>query len=122
MKISQKLPSEFETKLIEFQHFVVGLLRRNTYSLSLISNANKTVGSSDMPRNYTINFRSEKQVAMKSTGYEKLCVTVMLHITVNSNKLSTYVIPIRKKDSAKRLFFRRFNSSCQKKVHGRHRS
>jgi hypothetical protein len=30
-KISQKLPLEFETKLIEFQHFVIGLSQRNKF-------------------------------------------------------------------------------------------
>jgi hypothetical protein len=42
MKISQKLPLEFETKLIEFQRFVIGLCWRNNYSLSQNSNADKT--------------------------------------------------------------------------------
>jgi hypothetical protein len=40
--IGQKLPLEIETKLIEFQHFVIGLHRRNKYSLSQISNADET--------------------------------------------------------------------------------
>jgi hypothetical protein len=35
-------------------------------------------------------------VAMKTTGYEKLLVTVMLCITANGNKLPPYVILIRK--------------------------
>jgi hypothetical protein len=41
MKISYKLLSEFETKLTEFQHFVIGLHRRNKF-LSQISNADET--------------------------------------------------------------------------------
>jgi hypothetical protein len=50
-KISQKLPSEFETKLTEFQRFIIGLHRRNNYSLSQIGNADETVGFFDMARN-----------------------------------------------------------------------
>jgi hypothetical protein len=42
-KISQKLRSEFETKLIEFQHFVTGLRRRNKYSLSQLGNADVAI-------------------------------------------------------------------------------
>jgi hypothetical protein len=49
-----------------------------------------------MPHNYTINFKGKKQVAMKTTGYKKLCVTVMLCITANGNKLPPYVILNRK--------------------------
>jgi hypothetical protein len=46
MKVSQKLPLKFETKLIEFQCFVIGLHRRNKYSLNQIGNADKTAGFS----------------------------------------------------------------------------
>jgi hypothetical protein len=49
-----------------------------------------------MPCNYTINFKGDKQVAMKTTGYEKLHVTVMLCVTTNGNKLPPYVILNRK--------------------------
>jgi hypothetical protein len=42
MKISQKLPSEFEANLIKFQHFVIGLSRRNKYPLSQIGQADET--------------------------------------------------------------------------------
>jgi hypothetical protein len=42
MKISQRLPLEFETKLIEFQCFVTGQRRRNKYSLSQIGNVDET--------------------------------------------------------------------------------
>jgi hypothetical protein len=49
-----------------------------------------------MPRNYTVNLKGEKQVAVKTTGYEKLCVPVMLCITVNGSKLPPYVILNRK--------------------------
>jgi hypothetical protein len=44
-----------------------------------------------VPRNYIENFKGEKQVAMKTTGYEKLRVTVMLCISENGNKLPPYV-------------------------------
>jgi hypothetical protein len=40
-KINHTLPSEFETKLIEFQHFVIGLRRSNKYPLSQIGNVDE---------------------------------------------------------------------------------
>jgi hypothetical protein len=50
-----------------------------------------------MPHNYyAINFKVEKQVAMKTTGYEKFHVTVMLCITTNDTKLPPYIILNRK--------------------------
>jgi hypothetical protein len=60
--------------------------------LSQISNADETAIFFNMPRNYTINFKGEKQVALKTTGCEKLHVTVMLRITANGNKLPPYII------------------------------
>jgi hypothetical protein len=47
---------------------------------------------------------------MKTTGYEKLCVTVILCITTNENKLLLYVNS-EQKDSARRKLFQRCNSS-----------
>jgi hypothetical protein len=49
-----------------------------------------------MPRNYITNFKREKQMAMKTTGYKKLHFTVMLYITANGNKLPPYAILNRK--------------------------
>jgi hypothetical protein len=96
MKISQKLPSEFETKLIKFQHFVIGVCRRSKYSLSKIGSADETAVFFDMPCKCTVHFKGEKQVAMKTTGYEMLHVTVVLCITANDNKLPPYIILNRK--------------------------
>lgn len=55
MKRSQKLPSEFETKRTEFQHFVIGLRQRNKYCLSQTGTADETAVFFFfyMPCNYT---------------------------------------------------------------------
>jgi hypothetical protein len=39
-----------------------------------------------MSLNYTINFKGEGKGAMKTTGYGKLHITVILCITANGNK------------------------------------
>jgi hypothetical protein len=92
MKISQELPPQFETKLIKFQNFVIGLRRRNEYSLSQIDNADETAVFFDLSHSYTLNFKREEQVAVKTTVYEKLRITVMLC----GNKLPPYIILNRK--------------------------
>jgi hypothetical protein len=63
--------------------------------------------------NYTINFEGEKQVAMKTTGYKQLRVTVMLCITTNVNKSPPHIILNRKTGQKKCL--QRCNSSGPKK-------
>jgi hypothetical protein len=95
---------EFETKLIKFQLFFIGLCRRNNYSLSQSSNADETAVSFDMPRNYTVNYKGEEHVAMKTTGYQKLHVIVMLCITSEGNKLPPNIILYRK-TVPKEIFF-----------------
>jgi hypothetical protein len=59
---------------------------------SEMCNADRTVVFSEMPHNYAINFKGEKQVAMKITGFKKLCVTATLCIITNGSKLPPYVI------------------------------
>jgi hypothetical protein len=56
-----------------------------------------------MPCNYIVNFKGEKQVAVKTTGYEKLRFPVMLCITVNGNKLPPYVI-LNRRQCQKKIF------------------
>jgi hypothetical protein len=41
--------------------------------------------------------RRKKKVTMKTTGYEMLCVSVMLCITANDNKLSPYIKKVKGK-------------------------
>jgi hypothetical protein len=68
----------------------------------------------DMPCNYTIDFKSEKQVAMKTTGNEKLHVTVMVCLTTNDNTLPPYII-LNRKTVPKEFLLQRSNSSGPKK-------
>jgi hypothetical protein len=46
----------------------------------------------NVPHNYAVNFKGEKQVTVKTRGYIKLCATVMLYITTNGNTLPPYVM------------------------------
>jgi hypothetical protein len=46
--------------------------------------------------------KGKKLVAMKTTGYETLCVTVMLCITAKGNKLPPYIILNRR--CSKKIF------------------
>jgi hypothetical protein len=50
----------------------------------------------DMPHNYNTNLKRKEQVSMNIIGYEKLHVTAMLYIIVNSNEFPPYIILNRK--------------------------
>lgn len=81
-----------------------------------IGNAGKTVVFLFyMSHNYTINFKGEKQVAMQTTDYEKLHVTVMLCITAHGNTLPPHTILNKKLCQKKSL---QSYNSFGKKMHG----
>lgn len=94
--ICQKLPSDYENKLLEYQRYIINLRRQKLYCLNSIGNADEVPVYFDMPRNYTVSAKGEKQITIKTTGYEKARVTVMLSITADGNKLPPYVILNRK--------------------------
>jgi hypothetical protein len=70
--LCQKLPSDFEEKLLAFQKHVIGLQKANNYILSQIGSADKTLGYFDMPSNYTIDDTGAKSALIKTSGNEKM--------------------------------------------------
>ena len=94
--ISQKLPADFEEKLVNFQKYVIGLRRAKDYLLGQIGNTDQTPVFFDMPSNYTINEKGAKEVRLRTTGGEKMRMTVMLAITADGRKLPPYIIFKRK--------------------------
>jgi hypothetical protein len=64
-----------------------------------------------------MNFKGEKPVAVKTTGYEKLRVTVMQYITTNGNKLPSYVI-LNIKTVPKENFYKAVMDQAPKKCMG----
>ena len=61
-----------------------------------MGNADQTPVYFDMPSNVTVNMKGAKSVLVKSTGNEKSCITVMLTVTADGQKLTPYVILKRK--------------------------
>jgi hypothetical protein len=94
--ICQKLPKDYEEKLVQYQRHVINLRHQRQYCLSQMGNADEVAVFFDMPRNYTLSEKGQKQVTVKTTGYEKLRVTVMLSVTADGNKLPPYIILNRK--------------------------
>jgi hypothetical protein len=64
--------------------------------LGQIANADETAIYLDMPPNYTLENKGVKEVILKTTGYEKLCLTVMLAATDDGRKLPPFLILKRK--------------------------
>ena len=60
--IAQKLPSDFEDKLISFQRYIIKLRKLYDYELSQIGNADQTPLTFDLPFTTTVSELGEKSV------------------------------------------------------------
>jgi hypothetical protein len=67
--------------------------------------ANGVVSCSDMPWYYIFDTKGAKEVKIRSTGYEKELVTVVICITADYNKLLPYIILSSNKTKAKNEIF-----------------
>ena len=94
--IAQKLPGDYEDKLLDFQRFIICQRKNFNNDLSQIGNADQTPLTFDMPYNTTVNTKGAKSVQLNTTGNEKNRFTVMLACTADGGKLPLYVIFMRK--------------------------
>ena len=101
--IAQKLPRDFEDKLVEFQKFIIKLRKDRIYPMCAIGNADQTPLTFDMPYNTTVAPTGSKSVTIRTTGAEKSRFTVMLACTADGGKLPPYVI-FRRKTMPKEKF------------------
>lgn len=85
--ICQKLPPQYEERLVSFQRHVIKLRSRKEYQMSDIGNADETPVYFDMLRSTTVHPIGDREVKVLSTGYEKCRITVMLCITADGYKL-----------------------------------
>lgn len=94
--VCQKLPGNFEEKLMSFQRYIIKLRKEHSYLLSQIGNADQTAVYFDMPGSTTVDNVGAKSVRALSTGNEKQRVTVMLTVLADGRKLPPYIILKRK--------------------------
>lgn len=94
--LAQRLPVDFNEKLLAFQRYVIELRKKHNYPLSQIGNADETPVFFDMKSNITVDQKGAKSILMRTTGNEKLRITAMLAVTADGHKLTPYVILKRK--------------------------
>jgi len=94
--ICQKLPKDFEQKLLNYQRYITNLRKAENFLTGQMANADETAIYLDMPPNYTLEKKGVKEVLLKTTGWEKLCLTVMLAATPDGRKLPPLLILKRK--------------------------
>ena len=94
--IHQKLPKDFEQKLLNYQQYITNMRKTGNFLMGQMASANETAVYLDMSPNYTLEKKGVKEVLLKTTGCEKLCLTVILAATADGRKLPPLVILKRK--------------------------
>jgi len=84
--ICQKLPKDFEQKFLNYQWYITNLRKTGNFRMGQMATADETVIYLDMLPNYTEK-KGMKEVLLKTTGCEKLRLTVMLAATADGRKL-----------------------------------
>lgn len=94
--IAQRLPDDYEEKLLNFQKFVIDLRKKKDIHPCNIGNADQTPLTFDLPYDTTIAQKNSKSVSIRTTGNEKNRFTVMLCCLADGTKLPPYIIFKRK--------------------------
>jgi len=82
---------------LNYQWYITNLRKTRNFLKGQIANAAETAFYLDMSPNYTLEKKGVKEVLLKTTGCEKLCLTVMLAATAaDGRKLPTLLILKRK--------------------------
>lgn len=70
MTLCQKLPKDFEQKLLYYQRYITNLRKTGKFLMWQMANADETTIYLDKPPNYTLEKKGVKEVLMKTTGCE----------------------------------------------------
>ena len=94
--LAQRLPSDYEEKIVQFQRFIIKQRRAHSYPLHLMANMDESPIQFDMPSTRTVSKTGEKTVKIRTTGNEKNRLTVVLTCAGDGSKLKPLVIFKRK--------------------------
>ena len=95
--ICQKLPKDFEQKLLTYQQSITNLRKTGNFLMGQMTSADETAFYLDMPPNYTLEKKGVKEVLLKTTGCKKLRLIVMLAATADGRKLPPLLILKKKR-------------------------
>jgi hypothetical protein len=70
-KISQRMPAEYEAKILEFHTFVIGARNKTCYELSQIGNMDEVPLTFNVPSHRTVNNKGTKTITIKTSTHEK---------------------------------------------------
>jgi len=94
--IAQKLPREYERKIIEFHKYVINMREKLCFQLGQLGNMDGVPLTFDVPSNKAVTVKGAKTVMIKTSGNEKTRYTVVLARCVYGTNLPPLLIFKRK--------------------------
>ena len=94
--IVQKLPCEYERKILEFHKYVINMRKKLCFEIGQLGNMDKVPLMFDIPSNKTADVKCAKIIMIKTSGNEKTCYTVVLVCCADGTKLPPLLIFTRK--------------------------
>jgi len=76
--VVQKLPCEYERKIIEFHKYVSNVRKKLCFEIRQLRNMDEVPLTFDVPWNKTVDDKGAKTIMVKTSGNEKMCYTVVL--------------------------------------------
>jgi len=76
--IAQKLPHEYERKIIEFHKYVINVSKKLCSEIGQLGNMDEVPLTFDVPSDKTVDVKGAKTIMIKTSGNEKMCYTVVL--------------------------------------------
>ncbi|CAI5770390.1 pogo transposable element with KRAB domain [Podarcis lilfordi] len=95
-RTAQKMPEEYESKILSFHKFVIDARKRNGFEIGQIGNMDEVPLTFDVPSNRTVDRKGAKTIAVKTSGHEKTHYTVVLSCCADGTKLPPMLIFKRK--------------------------
>jgi hypothetical protein len=86
-RIVQKMPAEYETKILQFHKFIIGARNKSCFELSQIGNMDEVPLTFNVPSNKTVNIKGAKSITIKTSGHKKTQYTVVLACCTDGTRL-----------------------------------
>jgi len=93
---AQKLPREYERKIIEFHKYVINMRKKLCFEIGQLGNMDAVPLTFDVPSNKTVDVKGAKTIMIRTSGNEKTSYTVVLACCADGTKLPPLLIFKRK--------------------------
>ena len=94
--IVQKLPHEYERKIIEFHKYVINMRKKLCFEKGQLGNMDEVPFTFDVLSNKTADVKVAKTIVIKTSGYETMRYAVFLACCADGTKLPPLLIFKRK--------------------------